>query len=62
MLYKDSAGGLQTEHWYNIVKEFELEFLDYRNSKIYEFIKYSSDMDINSTKVCANSYKKIMKI
>ena len=44
MLYKDSAGGLQTEHWYNIVKEFELEFLDYRNSKIYEFIKYSSDM------------------
>lgn len=63
VLYKISAGDLRTERWCNIVKEFELESLDYRNSKIYEFIKYSSDMDKNNTKFCANSYhKKLMKI
>lgn len=61
VLQKISAGDMRTERWCDIVKNFNLISFEYSNSKIQEFIKFSTSLDKNNTKVCANSfYKKII--
>ena len=61
VLQKISAGDVRTERWCNIAKDFNLLSLEYSNSKIQEFIKFSTNSDKNNTKACANSfYRKII--
>ena len=49
---------MRTERWCSIVKDFNLISLEYSNSKIQEFIKFSTNLDKNNTKACANSFYK----
>ena len=60
VLSKIAGGGDRAERWCNIANSFNLDSLEYSNSKITEFIKYSSTNDKNNTRVRANSYLKLL--
>lgn len=56
VLCKIYAGGDRRKHWCDIVKEFEINNLEFSNTKIEEFIKYSSKDDFNNVKAMAGMY------
>lgn len=56
VLNKIHAGGDRAKRWCAVVKKFELNKLDFSNTKIEEFIKYSSKDDFNNVKAMAGMY------
>lgn len=62
VLRKIVAGSIQTKHWCEIVKEFDLISFEYSSSKTLEFIQFSTNLDERNTKVCANAFYKKLAI
>lgn len=58
VLYKISCGGDRTTHWCEIASKYNLNSLEYSNTKISDFISYSSESDKRNTRASATEYYK----
>ena len=60
VLSKISSGGNRTDRWCNICTVFNLNTLEFSDSKISEFIKFSTSDDKNNTRARAGYYLKLL--